>query len=57
MGAASPEGADPADTAVRARKSDSRFITRSAPHAGQATAAPPATSFSNSRSQVRHVYS
>jgi hypothetical protein len=57
MGAASPEGADPADTAVRARKSDSRFITRSAPHAGQATAAPPVTSFSNSRSQVRHVYS
>jgi hypothetical protein len=57
MGAASPEAADPADTAVRARKSDRRFITRSAPQAGQATAVVPLTSFSNSRSQVRHVYS
>jgi hypothetical protein len=57
MGAAPAEGADPADAAVRARKSDSRFITRSAPQAGQATAVLPLTSFSNSRSQVRHVYS
>ena len=57
MGAASPEGADPEATAVRARKSDTRFITRSAPHAGQATAELPVTSFSNSRSQARHVYS
>jgi hypothetical protein len=57
MGAAPAEGADPADTAVRARKRDSRLITRSAPQAGQATAVAPFTSFSNSRSQVRHVYS
>jgi hypothetical protein len=57
MGAAPAEGADPADTAVRARNSDSRFITRSAPQAGQLTAVEPLTSFSNSRSQVRHVYS
>jgi len=57
MGAALAPDAGPADTVVRARKSESRRITRSVPQAGQATAAAPCTSFSNSRSHARHVYS
>ena len=57
LGAALAPEAGPADTAVRARKSESRRITRSPPQAGQATADAPCTSFSNSRSHARQVYS